>query len=108
MSRTLTVLTIALIVFAALAPGHPIAAQECKPSMTFMRDLSLPDGTMIAPGSPFEKAWLVKNTGTCAWSAKYAVSLVGGDVLAEPKSQPIGLDNNPAGVIRVTLMMEAP
>jgi len=33
---------------------------------------TLPDGSKVGPGKNFEKAWEIKNTGTCTWDEGYA------------------------------------
>ena len=37
----------------------------------FDKDVTIPDGTMIAPGKSFEKTWSVLNTGTTTWTTDY-------------------------------------
>jgi hypothetical protein len=44
-------------------------------------DLTIPDGTIISPGSSFWKTWSVKNTGSCTWNSSYKFVFMDGDVL---------------------------
>ena len=45
----------------------------------YVSDVTIPDGTDVAPSSTFTKTWELLNTGTCTWSKKYAVFFVTGD-----------------------------
>ena len=47
----------------------------------YVADLTIPDGTIIAPGASFMKRWSVKNTGSCSWNSTYKFVFMDGDVL---------------------------
>lgn len=53
----------------------------CVVDVTFVEDLSIPDGTTTSPASTFTKRWRVQNTGTCPWTDRYAWAFTGGDPL---------------------------
>jgi hypothetical protein len=59
----------------------------CTNNLTFLSDLSVPDGTRFDPGTKIEKKWQVKNSGTCNWMKGYSLRLVGGDALGAEESQ---------------------
>jgi hypothetical protein len=40
--------------------------------------MTIPDGTVVAPGSQVDKQWLVQNSGTCDWDNHYRLHLVSG------------------------------
>jgi hypothetical protein len=48
---------------------------------TYVSDMTIPDGTLIAPGETFEKTWKLKNTGSCAWDEDYLLTFYSGDVM---------------------------
>jgi hypothetical protein len=50
-------------------------------SAAFIADVTIPDGSDIAPGSPFVKTWRIKNSGTCDWGAGLKAVFVEGDQL---------------------------
>ena len=50
-------------------------------SMTFIADLSVPDGTYMNPGQSFTKTWKLRNTGSCAWDDSYTFVFVEGDAM---------------------------
>jgi hypothetical protein len=73
----------------------PLAAEAFRPSptpvcfnsLTYLEDLSIPDGTLVSPGESLDKRWLVENSGSCNWDASYALQLVAGLDLDVPETQ---------------------
>jgi hypothetical protein len=47
----------------------------------YVADLTIPDGTIVAPGASFMKRWSVKNTGSCTWNSSYKFVFMDGDIL---------------------------
>ena len=48
--------------------------------MIFIRDVTVPAGTVVKPNEDFVKTWKVQNTGTCPWLYQYSlISVSGGD-----------------------------
>ncbi len=45
---------------------------------TFLGDVTVPDGTVVAPGQTFVKTWALENTGTCPWTTTDNLALVNG------------------------------
>jgi len=60
--------------------GTP-SARACTNSATFVADVTVPDGTALAPGQPFDKIWRVRNTGTCTWGTGNAFVFTGGEAM---------------------------
>jgi hypothetical protein len=50
-------------------------------SATFVSDVTIPDGTVMSPGTSFVKTWSIRNTGTCDWTATYALAFLSGSAL---------------------------
>ena len=48
-------------------------------NLAFIRDVSVPAGTIMEKGREFTKTWKVQNTGTCDWMYQYTLVPVGGD-----------------------------
>lgn len=61
-----------------VARTGPVTPSGCDRAQ-FVSDVTVPDGTSFAPGTPFTKTWRVKNVGTCTWSASYALAFDTGD-----------------------------
>lgn len=54
----------------------------------FIRDVSIPDGSIIAPGASFTKTWRIRNAGTCTWSG-YSLVFDSGDAMNATSPIPI-------------------
>src|SRR5574339_1133583 len=52
----------------------------------FVRDVTVPDGTIMMPGQQFTKTWRLKNVGTCAWSTSYQLVFSSGQQMGAPAS----------------------
>lgn len=44
----------------------------------YVSDVTIPDGTVLAPGVNFDKVWAVQNTGSCTWDDGYTLVYIGG------------------------------
>jgi hypothetical protein len=44
----------------------------------FVKDVTVPDNTVLAPGSSFTKVWRLRNAGTCAWTKSYQLVFASG------------------------------
>ena len=67
----------------------PTAVSYCD-WVSFIKDVTIPDGTQVLPGETFTKMWRLKNSGTCTWTPDYALVWVSGADLKAPASQRIG------------------
>jgi len=68
------------------APVVEVTATGCVDSLSFVADVTIPDGTVVSPGSTMDKRWEVKNTGTCNWNEKYTLRFISGDQMgADPE-----------------------
>jgi hypothetical protein len=50
-------------------------------ALSYVKDVTIPDDTVMTPGKSFTKTWLVSNTGTCAWEPGFIFNVVSGDPL---------------------------
>ncbi len=64
---------------------RPTVTPSCVDGLTFLEDLSIPDGTQVRPGEALDKRWLVENSGTCNWDQHYRVKLVYGPEMGAAK-----------------------
>lgn len=44
----------------------------------FIKDVTIPDGTVLLPGETFVKTWRFRNTGSCTWTTNYSLAFVKG------------------------------
>jgi hypothetical protein len=65
----------------------PTPIPPCTDGLTYIQDLTVPDNTVVAPGQAIDKQWLVTNSGSCNWDARYRLKLVGGDPLGAATQQ---------------------
>lgn len=56
----------------------PTPTPFCSDNLLFLEDLTIPDGTVVAPGSSIEKLWQIENNGTCNWGERYRIKLIAG------------------------------
>ena len=62
---------------------------SCTNGLTYLEDLTIPDGTVVDPGATLDKRWRVRNSGTCNWDERYHLRLVDGDPLGVEKEVPL-------------------
>jgi len=65
----------------------PTATPPCEDSLAFVKDITVPDGTVVSPGGTVDKQWLVQNNGSCNWDSGYRLKFVGGSELGAAKEQ---------------------
>lgn len=76
-------------------------------SMTFVADITIPDGTNISPGQDFLKTWRVKNTGSCPWGAGYKLIYAYGDKM-DGQAQALTGVVQPGQEVEVSVQFKAP
>lgn len=57
---------------------RPTTTYHCEDA-DFIRDVTIPDGTILLSGQLFIKTWKFKNTGNCSWEADYSMRYVQGN-----------------------------
>ncbi len=60
---------------------EPTPTPPCSDGLTFLQDVTFPDGSYVSAAQPIDKQWLVTNSGTCNWDARYRLRLMEGDAL---------------------------
>jgi hypothetical protein len=59
----------------------PTSTLVCTDDLSFLNDLTIPDGTIVQPGSSLDKQWQIQNNGSCNWDDRYRLRLIAGDSL---------------------------
>jgi hypothetical protein len=86
---------------------RPSATPACTNQLTFQDDLTIPDGSAIAPGEVLDKRWQVENSGTCNWDDRYSLRLVAGSDLGAQLQ--VGLFPARSGtVVPIRILFTAP
>jgi len=76
-------------------------------SMTYVADLTIPDGTRMDPKQDFDKTWRIQNTGTCTWDNSYKFVFVQGDQMGG-SGQKISGSVAPGQTYDITIDQTAP
>jgi hypothetical protein len=88
----------------ASATSKPQACDQAA----FIDDVSVPDGSTLVAGSAFTKTWRLKNTGTCTWTADYALVFSKGSSMEGPSSQKLTGSVQPGQTTDITVPLKAP
>jgi len=67
-----------------IIPTATLNPADCINNLTFVEDLTVPDGTFMAYGSTIDKQWIVQNSGTRNWNSEYRLRYIGGAQLGAP------------------------
>ena len=74
----------------------------------FVADITVPDGTVFAPGQQFTKTWRLKNSGKCTWTTNYSIAFSGGDQMNGPTLLNLPNQVAPGQTIDLSLNLTAP
>jgi hypothetical protein len=77
----------------------------------YVRDISVPDGTILLTGTTFVKTWEIKNTGSCSWDQAYAIVFGDeGDQMNGKLSQPLISSGSvaPGAKVNISVALTAP
>jgi hypothetical protein len=88
---------------SSLQPSEP-----CTNAAEFIRDVSIPDNTMMKRGERFIKTWQFKNTGTCTWTPDYAVIFVWGERMGGASPKALGQTIAPGQIVEISTELQAP
>jgi hypothetical protein len=73
----------------------------------YIEDITIPDGTILAPGETFTKTWMLKNTGFCTWKDSYTLKFFQGDSMSGPETE-IGKTVASGNQVKVSIELTAP
>jgi uncharacterized protein YkwD len=82
------------------------APPNCKDSAVLLRDVTIPDNTVMKAGGKFTKTWEFQNTGKCPW-INYTLEFSSGDRMDAPLSAPIA-DTAPKSKVQISVELTAP
>lgn len=88
-------------------PPPTATPNTCVLGASFLRDITIPDNTILAPGATFVKTWLIQNTGSCAWDSSTVAVFVGGARMAGASPTPVGAVP-PGGTTNLSINFVAP
>lgn len=74
----------------------------CVDSLSYISDVTVPDGTEVAPAASVDKRWEVENSGTCSWTRQYRLKLVAGPEMgAKPEQSLLPARSGARVVLRI-------
>ena len=76
--------------------------------VTFLKDVTVPDGTKFTPGETFTKTWRLQNRGTCTWTPDYTLVFVRGDSMGSTTSVRLPGYVSPGQTVDVSVTLKAP
>ncbi len=88
-------------------PPPPPVTQPCD-WVQFVRDISVSDGSLMAPGQAFSKTWRLRNIGSCAWTRNYSLVFVSGDRMQARSAYALPRTVQPGDSLDVTVDFIAP
>ncbi len=82
----------------------PTPNPDCTNVLSFMEDITIPDGEEVKPGASLDKRWQVRNNGTCDWNDQYKIRLISGNGMGSPTEQALyPARTGSAAIIRMLL-----
>jgi Ig-like domain-containing protein len=86
-TSTNTAIAIPTTAIPTNTPVPPSPTPICNRA-EFVKDVTVPDGTIYSPSVSFVKTWRLKNTGTCTWTTSYSLVFDHGQKMGSSGSQP--------------------
>jgi hypothetical protein len=94
---------------ASLTPAlSPTSTPIPCNAVSFVQDVTIPDGTSIVTGAAFTKTWRLRNTGSCTWNTSYSLVFDRGDKMSGPDAQPLPGSVAPGATTDVSVSLTAP
>jgi hypothetical protein len=66
---------------------RPTPTPTCTNILSFLEDVTIPDGTVVQPGTAMDKRWRLANSGTCNWDERYRLQLASGSPMGVREEQ---------------------
>jgi Ig-like domain from next to BRCA1 gene len=76
--------------------------------VTFVKDVTISDGTKFNAGDSFTKTWRLKNRGTCTWTPDYMLVFAGGDAMGSTTAVRLPGNVAPGQTVDVSVTLTAP
>lgn len=74
----------------------------------FVKDVTIPDGTVLEPGETFTKVWRLKNRGTCTWTADYMLVFTSGAQMGGTTALRLPGNVLPGQTVDISVTLTAP
>lgn len=106
MTAAVTMTATPILTSSTTVPSSGTGA--CVNSAEFISDVSIPDGSKLAPDTGFVKTWRVKNNGTCSWDNRYSLVFTDGTLFSSYDRLALPFVVAPGQTIDLSLDMTSP
>jgi len=106
--RIVSILTILSLMTLIAPQGSTVSAGGYCDWVSFVADVTIPDGLPVVPGQILEKTWRLQNIGTCWWTPSYKLVFVGGAQMGGVTEMNLPQDVPPGENIDLTIGLTAP
>ncbi len=86
----------------------PTTPAACTDQASFDSDVTIPQDTPMLPGQPFVKTWRLLNSGSCTWTADYALIFANGDRMGGATVIPLPGTVAPGRTVDLSVALVAP
>ena len=86
----------------------PVPTPSCTDRASFIKDVTIPDGTYLPPEEDFEKVWRLKNTGTCTWTSEYSLMFISGYSMGGSGSKILPGTVPPGSIVDLSVNLQVP
>jgi hypothetical protein len=86
---------------------RPTTSLPCDRA-AFVKDVTIPDGTILGNSAAFIKTWRLQNTGSCTWTTSYALVFASGSAMAGPVAKNLPGNVRPGETIDVSVDLRSP
>jgi len=76
--------------------------------VTFVQDITIPDGTKIVAGNSFTKTWRIRNSGSCTWDTRFDIAFVDGTQMSSTKVWDLAKEVKPGETVDISIDLTAP
>ncbi|HEX2993468.1 MAG TPA: NBR1-Ig-like domain-containing protein [Anaerolineales bacterium] len=83
-----------------------VTANGCNNAL-YVSDVTISDGTILAPDESFVKTWKFQNTGTCAWQEDYLITFTSGNSMDGDNTE-IGEEVASGSTAEISVSLVAP
>ncbi|MCD4673615.1 MAG: hypothetical protein K8R77_13200 [Anaerolineaceae bacterium] len=92
----------------ATSTPYPTATAVPCHRIQFMLDVTVPDGTVFAPGTNFVKTWRLRNAGSCTWTPDYSLVFRAGNAMGVSGVVSLNQTVYPGQSVDVSVTLTAP
>jgi hypothetical protein len=94
------------VVYPSAVP--PTAVPPPCNAARFVKDVTVPDGTLLPPNASFTKVWRLQNIGSCTWDSRYSLVFVNGDRMSGASPSALTQVVAPGNTVDVSVALVAP